>query len=41
MIAYASDVTGNYDVFSMNSDGSNPVDLTNDPKLDNMPDWGM
>ena len=40
MTAFASDRTGDYEVWSINADGTNLVDLTNTPALDNT-DWGV
>jgi len=38
-IAFASDRSGNPDIYIMQSDGSNPNQLTNHPSDDSYPDW--
>jgi Tol biopolymer transport system component len=38
-IAFSSDRDGNQEVYVMNVDGSNPVNLTNHPATDYVPDW--
>ena len=38
-IAFVSDRDGNYDIFVMDADGSNPTNLTNSPADDVMPAW--
>ena len=41
MIAFASFRDGNYEIYVMNADGTNPRRLTNNPATDNQPDWGL
>jgi TolB protein len=38
-IAYVSDVAGTPDLWIMNADGTNPVQLTNDPGDESFPEW--
>ncbi len=38
-IAYVSDITGNYDIWLMDSDGRNAVQLTHYPGIDTRPCW--
>jgi Tol biopolymer transport system component/predicted Ser/Thr protein kinase len=38
-IAYASDATGNFDIFVIDARGGNPLQLTGDPATDTNPDW--
>ncbi len=38
-IAFASNRDGNYEIYSMNSDGSSPTRLTNNSAEDNGPSW--
>jgi murein DD-endopeptidase MepM/ murein hydrolase activator NlpD len=38
-IVFVSTRGGNYDLWQMDEDGSNPVQLTNDPALDSAPQW--
>jgi dipeptidyl aminopeptidase/acylaminoacyl peptidase len=38
-IAFASTQTGNFEIWVMNADGTNRSVLTNDPALDQDPDW--
>ena len=38
-ISFESDRTGNWDVFTMATDGSNQTDLTNNPAEDRLADW--
>ncbi|NOT09073.1 MAG: hypothetical protein HOP28_12810 [Gemmatimonadales bacterium] len=38
-IAFETKRTGNYEIFVMNADGTNPVNLSNNPALDFEPDW--
>ena len=38
-IAFMSDREGNFEVFIMAIDGSNPTNLTNDPGADGLPGW--
>ena len=38
-IAFFSDLAGNYDVYSMNPDGSGLTKLTHNPKPDGGPSW--
>ncbi len=38
-IAFQSNRDGNYEIYVMNADGSNPTRLTNDPRSDLEPDW--
>ena len=38
-IAYASDQGGNWDIWVMNADGSNPQNITNSPSLESYPSW--
>ena len=38
-IAFETSRTGNYEIFVMNADGSNPVNLSNSPGYDFEPDW--
>ena len=38
LIAFASNRTGNMDIWVMNADGTNPVQLTNDP-IRRIPTW--
>jgi Tol biopolymer transport system component len=38
-IAFASDRAGTFDIWSMNPDGSDPVQLTDGPAYDNTPVW--
>jgi Tol biopolymer transport system component len=39
LIAFVSKQTGNNDIYTMNSDGSNVINLTNNPADDNFPVW--
>jgi hypothetical protein len=39
LIAFSSNMDGDFDIWVMNSDGSNPQQLTNDPANDSGPDW--
>ena len=38
-IAFCSNRDGNFEIYVMNTDGSNPVRLTNDPAQDVTPAW--
>ena len=38
-IAFASDRAGNLDIWVMNADGTNPVQMTTDPLLERSPSW--
>lgn len=38
-IAYASNQSGQFEIYAMNPDGSGQVALTNDPAVDTAPDW--
>lgn len=38
-IAFASDRDGNYEIYVMNADGTDQVNLTNNPADDSDPDW--
>jgi TolB protein len=38
-IAFSTDRDGNYEVYKMRADGSNPTNLTNKPALDYEPTW--
>jgi Tol biopolymer transport system component len=38
-IAFATDRDADFEIYAMNSDGSNPVRLTNSPGVDNQPAW--
>ena len=38
-IAFASDRAGNMDIWVMNADGTNPLQLTTDPLLERSPSW--
>ncbi|HTD68815.1 MAG TPA: hypothetical protein VK647_00065, partial [Gemmatimonadales bacterium] len=38
-IAFVSPRDGNYDIYTMNADGSGLVNLTNNPMLDDAPAW--
>ena len=38
-IAYATDLTGNFEIFLMNADGTGQVNLTNHPDTDWTPTW--
>ena len=38
-IAFHSELSGNFDIWVMNADGSDPVQLTTDPARDIEPDW--
>ncbi len=38
-IAFSSTRTGNEEIFSINADGTDLIQLTNDPQLDSDPDW--
>jgi len=38
-IAFASRRDGNFEIYIMNSDGSKPKDLTNNPAKDEYPSW--
>jgi Tol biopolymer transport system component len=38
-IAFVSDRDGNAEIYSMNADGSNPLNLTNNAALDDTPAW--
>ena len=38
-IAFASNRDGNWEIYVMNSDGSNPHNITNNPATDNHPSW--
>lgn len=38
-IAFVSDRGGDWDIWLMDDDGSNPVNITNDPASDRYPDW--
>lgn len=38
-IAFASDRDGNWEIYVMNADGSNPKYLTNNLAEDTKPDW--
>ena len=38
-IIWRSDRDGNAEIYVMDADGSNPINLTNNPALDNAPDW--
>jgi Tol biopolymer transport system component len=38
-IAFSSYRDGNWEIYLMESDGSNPVNLTNHPGYDELPDW--
>ena len=39
LIAFVSKQTGNNDIYTMNSDGSNVINLTDNPTDDNFPVW--
>ncbi len=39
LIAFTSNRDGNYEIYTMNPDGSNPTNLTNNPAEDSLPDW--
>ena len=34
-----NDVMGNWEIYVMNADGTNPINLTNHPTVDRSPDW--
>jgi len=38
-IAFASDATGNWDIWTMDADGNNPQNLTNSPTPESAPCW--
>jgi Tol biopolymer transport system component len=38
-LAIVTDRTGNLEIFSINADGTNAVNLTNSPAADNFPAW--
>jgi hypothetical protein len=38
-IAFSSNRDGNFEIYVMNADGSNPARLTNNPAYDTSPDW--
>lgn len=38
--AWPPDRDGNWEIYIMNADGANPIDLTNHPARDNSPSWG-
>ena len=38
-IAFQTNRDGNNEIYVMNSDGSSPTRLTNNPALDSTPDW--
>jgi len=38
-IAFESDRDGNYEIYIMNADGTNQVNLTNNPADDEEPSW--
>ena len=38
-IVFASNRDGNEDIYVMNADGTNPVNLTNHPSVDGSPSW--
>lgn len=38
-ITFESDRTGNEEIFVMNADGTNPVNVSNNPAADNNPSW--
>ena len=38
-IAFASNRDGNWEIYLMNSDGSNPHNVTNNPATDSHPSW--
>jgi TolB protein len=38
-IAFQTDRDGNNEIYSMDADGSDPVNLTNDPLEDTLPAW--
>ena len=38
-IAFESDREGNFEIYKMRTDGTGPVNLTNDPSADLTPDW--
>lgn len=40
-IAFQTARDGNFEIYVMNVDGSNPRRLTNDPKFDGAPSWGI
>ncbi|HQU83251.1 MAG TPA: CHRD domain-containing protein [Pyrinomonadaceae bacterium] len=40
-IAFVSDRTGNYEIFTMNSDGSNQTNITNNAANDDEPAWSF
>ncbi len=39
MIAFASDRDGNFEIYVMNADGTNPTRLTDNPTRDESPSW--
>ena len=39
MIAFASNRDGNFEIYNMNSDGSEQINLTNNPANDEYPSW--
>ena len=38
-MAFSTDRDGNIEIYAMNADGSDPVRLTDDPAVDEQPDW--
>ena len=37
---FANDVMGNWEIYVMNADGTNPINITNHPAWDSGPSWG-
>lgn len=37
---YQTDRDGNYEVYAVNADGTQPRRLTHTPAMENYPDWG-
>ena len=38
-IAFVTDRDGNLEIYVMNADGTDPINLTNDPALERTPAW--